>query len=220
MPYTCTPLETKPTMSMAMDSTTNQPRKRQRLTHLSPDEKLMRRKLKNRVAAQTARDRKKAHMDSVEERLEKMEKIANKIQNQNRVLKQQNESLMAENVELKKRLGLETLEIPATQKTTKIGTVTTVKKEFESPESAALNAPQQQGQIWTLSTYLTVLMTLSLMCCWDSLTGSKSKLPQDAPLNLKKIMEPSIEEEMTKENKGSRPPWWGPQQKNWNPSKN
>lgn len=147
-------------MSMAMDSTTNQPRKRQRLTHLSPDEKLMRRKLKNRVAAQTARDRKKAHMDSVEERLEKMEKIANKIQNQNRVLKQQNESLMAENVELKKRL------------------------------------------------------------CWDSLTGSKSKLPQDAPLNLKKIMEPSIEEEMTKENKGSRPPWWGPQQKNWNPSKN
>ena len=43
MPYTCTPLETKPTMSMAMDSTTNQPRKRQRLTHLSPDEKLMRR---------------------------------------------------------------------------------------------------------------------------------------------------------------------------------
>ena len=73
------------------------------------------RKLKNRVAAQTARDRKKAHMDSVEERLEKMEKIANKIQNQNRVLKQQNESLIAENVELKKRLGLETLEIPATQ---------------------------------------------------------------------------------------------------------
>ena len=54
-------------------------------------------------------------MDSVEERLEKMEKIANKIQNQNRVLKQQNESLIAENVELKKRLGLETLEIPATQ---------------------------------------------------------------------------------------------------------
>ena len=44
-------------------------RKRANLDHLSPEEKLMRRKLKNRVAAQNARDKKRVKMEDMEAEL-------------------------------------------------------------------------------------------------------------------------------------------------------
>lgn len=85
-------------------------RKRQRLTHLSPEEKAMRRKLKNRVAAQTARDRKKARMSELEDQVSEMESENQKLQIENRLLHEKTHSLMTENQELRQRLGMEALD--------------------------------------------------------------------------------------------------------------
>ncbi|XP_015816004.3 LOW QUALITY PROTEIN: X-box-binding protein 1 [Nothobranchius furzeri] len=85
-------------------------RKRQRLTHLSPEEKALRRKLKNRVAAQTARDRKKAKMGELEQQVIELELENQKLHIENRLLREKTSSLLTENEELRQRLGLDALD--------------------------------------------------------------------------------------------------------------
>ncbi|XP_069572463.1 LOW QUALITY PROTEIN: X-box-binding protein 1 [Brachyistius frenatus] len=85
-------------------------RKRQRLTHLSPEEKALRRKLKNRVAAQTARDRKKAKMGELEQQVLELELENEKLHIENRLLREKSSGLLTENEELRQRLGLDTLD--------------------------------------------------------------------------------------------------------------
>lgn len=63
------------------------PRKRERLTHLTPEEKLNRRKLKNRIAAQTARDRKKQKMVGLEQTTTVLEQEMDAIQAENEALR-------------------------------------------------------------------------------------------------------------------------------------
>nr|ARA91384.1 XBP1s [Cyprinus carpio] len=94
------------------DSTISGPplRKRQRLTHLSGEEKALRRKLKNRVAAQTARDRKKAKMGDLEQQVLELELENEKVHVENRLLREKTSDLLSENEELRQRLGLDTLE--------------------------------------------------------------------------------------------------------------
>lgn len=61
--------------------------KRQHLTHLSPEEKVLRRKLKNRVPAQkTAGDRKEAQMSKLEQLVVDLEEENQKLLLENQLL--------------------------------------------------------------------------------------------------------------------------------------
>ncbi|XP_068167458.1 LOW QUALITY PROTEIN: X-box-binding protein 1 [Antennarius striatus] len=86
-------------------------RKRQRLTHLSPEEKALRRKLKNRVAAQTARDRKKAKMGELEQQVLELELENQKLHIENRLLREKTSGLLTENEELRQRLCLDSVDM-------------------------------------------------------------------------------------------------------------
>ncbi|XP_066586845.1 X-box-binding protein 1 isoform X3 [Prorops nasuta] len=70
--------------------------KKRRLDHLTWEEKLQRKKLKNRVAAQTSRDRKKAKLDELEETVRQLRERNESLFQECSILRAQNESLLSE----------------------------------------------------------------------------------------------------------------------------
>ncbi|XP_057381873.1 X-box-binding protein 1-like [Daphnia carinata] len=130
------------------DNSQKQPtRKRQRLDHMTEQEKFLRRKLKNRVAAQTARDKKKAKMDELEE-------LVNNLTAENNHLRAENQRLLAENARLTGNHH-SVLEDPVPK---------SMERIVYPVESAALiNGPLPQGQGYTPSMVLKLLLHLMLV---------------------------------------------------------
>lgn len=87
-----------------------QPRRRRKLTHLSQEEKILRRKLKNRVAAQNARDKKKSESEGLKTENDELRALVEQLREERIQQQYENEALRTENVILRKRLGIKTEE--------------------------------------------------------------------------------------------------------------
>jgi hypothetical protein len=106
-------------------------RKRANLDHMTSEEKMMRRKLKNRVAAQNARDKKRVKMDDMEDRIKRLEDENKRMQEKNQQLLEFNDRLTKEN------------ELLTGKRSQKLEPTTIIKVEPQTFEETVLS--QNQG---------------------------------------------------------------------------
>ncbi|KAM6052292.1 X-box-binding protein 1 isoform 1-T1 [Chlamydotis macqueenii] len=209
-------------------------RKRQRLTHLSPEEKALRRKLKNRVAAQSARDRKKARMTELEQQVVELEGENQKLLLENQLLRERTRSLALENQELRCRLGLDALktEEESESQVVKESQVDEIRLVTGSAESAALRlrVPLQQVQAQQspfLITFTWILMavtlqTQSLISCWAFWTVWTQRFFSDMLIQSQRAWKSWRKRSVEKQIPYQPPPLllWGPHQLSWRPLMN
>ncbi|XP_076334528.1 X-box-binding protein 1-like [Tachypleus tridentatus] len=197
-------------------------RKRERLDHLSFEEKIMRRKLKNRVAAQSARDRKKARLDELEITVKVLEKEKLLLLSENKTLKRKLMLLENENSDLRSRLGLK--EIKEEQEDMMKNCINREKDFSRSFKQASLiNGPLQKEQdlpvVLLMMQYIFLPVMMSLMTsltCFSSTVKSYSSILKNQNI----LFHPALTVCGMEKVKISVIKWWGPQQKSWNPSKN
>lgn len=203
--------------------------RKRRLDHLSWEEKLQRKKLKNRVAAQTSRDRKKVKMDEMEitiqELMERNEVLLSECQS----LRDMNKKLSADNVDLRKQFSGACSQCGCGQNRPVDCNIShgSAESTFPPPQgqimqsAAALNHRRQ-----TTLAVLKIVLTF-LLCQTSSLTSTQNLTLTSLKNSLKvysKISPQTWKLLLHKNrlqrvicNKITQEKWWGRHQNNWNP---
>uniref|UniRef100_A0A0K2TDY9 X-box-binding protein 1 n=1 Tax=Lepeophtheirus salmonis TaxID=72036 RepID=A0A0K2TDY9_LEPSM len=211
-----------------IESHLNPVRKRANLDHLSTEEKLLRRKLKNRVAAQNARDKKRVRMDDMEDEIRALRERNEKLEKENARLRELQARLevpseILDDCSLSATTTFELPLSPATSSSSEEEELSTII--VETPESMpSLPAErvydlQQKGRATIVGPLLLLWTLLLSLAKQKKLTTTVSKrLHTSSHLPLPHPQCPPLPPSLhLKEKKMHHPLWWGPRQKAWNP---
>lgn len=200
-----------PVDSSSEDGT--RPRKRKRLADMTSEEKAekqLKRKIKNRVASQNTRDKRKQYVTELELQVQRLKEQNEALAKENLLLKQKSDSLLLANDRL---AGSEVVLASGQQLGGKVST-----------KSAAFGVVSRQKKPQTptlLSASLIQIMTLLSVTycqfCWDT---QRRTLPMASPKQYH-VRTSSLHYRRRRRHVILRlKKWWGAQQGQWNPPRN
>ncbi|XP_050436723.1 X-box-binding protein 1 isoform X2 [Adelges cooleyi] len=197
------------------------PAKRTYVKNISPEEKILRKKLRNREAAQLSRDKKKAQFNILSGMVHGLRKENLQLKNEVEALRYDQEQLMAENERLREQLAESSrLEAVATEPCTP---VVNDRISIEGP-AVSDRHPLQKGKRNRMSytmlccQILYLLMTVQssvtyscqTMLAWTGLTLKFQNVWKKLQTNyLSKVFSMTL----------ILMKWWGAHQRSWNPAK-
>lgn len=203
--------------------------KKRRLDHLSWDEKIQRKKLKNRVAAQTSRDRKKAKIEQMEttiqELFDKNESLMKECEN----LRAINARLTSENEQFQAQLttGLYCSNCKQNRSVECVverGSAETLLRPRGTATHSAAILPVNRDSVTALwkivlacllyQTCSTSLTEMSILHRWNKSHRASLRISQET---WKRLLRQQIIKNRSLVDQKILLKWWGRHQKGWNP---